>query len=310
MVRPVRVAVIGGGRNNEHEVSLASAASVAAALDPARYDVVRLTIGEDGRWRDAADRPIPLAAAMDVLAGCDVALPMLHGPRGEDGSVAALLEFAGVPYAGSGVRAGALAMDKWATKLVAAAMGIATAPGVRLTAATAAGYRWAGPVVVKPVASGSSRGVSLVAAPPDLPAALAAAFACDDRVLVEDVITGREIDVAVLGGTTVSPALEILTDGLFDYDAKYGGDAKFLIPAPLTDSEKQSIEQAALTMYEALGCAGVARFDFFLTAAGPVLNEVNTAPGFTAQSQVPRMFSAAGVTYPALLDALVADALC
>lgn len=305
----IRAAVIGGGRNGEHDVSLASAASVAAALDPARYEVVRLTIGRDGQWRDGDDRPLGLAVAMGVLAACDVALPMLHGPRGEDGSVAALLDFAGIPYVGSGVRAGALAMDKWATKLVAAAMGIATAPGVRLTAAGAGGYRWRGPVVVKPVAAGSSQGVSLVSSASEWPAALAAALAQDDRILVEDVIAGREIDVAVLGGTTVSPTLEILVDGLFDFDTKYGGGAKFLIPAPLTAAEQQSIEAAARTMYEALGCGGVARFDFFLTPYGPVLNEVNTAPGFTAESQVPRMFEAAGLSYPALLDTLVADAL-
>jgi D-alanine-D-alanine ligase len=117
VVTPLRVAVIGGGRNGEHDVSLASAAAVANALDPGRYDVVRLTIERDGRWREGTGPVVSLAAAVKVLAGCDVAVPMVHGPRGEDGSLAALLEFAGVPYAGSGVQAGALAMNKWATKV-------------------------------------------------------------------------------------------------------------------------------------------------------------------------------------------------
>ena len=113
-----RVAVIGGGRSCEHDVSLASAASVAAGLDPASYDVVRLTIGRDGTWRDRGGRPISLAGAVEVLSRCDVAFPVVHGPHGEDGTLAALCDLAGIPYVGSGVGAGALAMDKWATKLV------------------------------------------------------------------------------------------------------------------------------------------------------------------------------------------------
>ena len=303
-----RVAVIGGGQNCEHEVSLASAASVAAALDQRTYQVVPLTIGADGGWRDGLNQPLGLASAVKVLAGCDVAMPIVHGPRGEDGTLAALLELAGIPYVGSGVRAGALAMDKWATKLVAQALGLATAPGVLLTAATAAGYAWAGPVVVKPVAAGSSRGVTLVSEPGLLPVALREALTLDERVLVEQVVTGREIDLAVFG-TRVSPALEVLVDGVFDYQAKYGGDAVFRIPAEVTPAARKALESAALAMYDALGCRGVARVDFFLTEDGPVLNEVNTMPGLTAHSQVPRMFAAAGTPYPQLLDLLVQDAL-
>src|SRR4051794_33889845 len=181
-----RVAVIGGGQNCEHEVSLASAASVAAALDPTAYDVVPLTIGPDGTWRDRGQRPIGLSGAARMLRTCDVVFPVVHGPRGEDGALAALCELAGLPYVGSGVRPGAIAMDKWATKLVAQAVGIATAPGLLVTADTAAPLRWTHPVVVKPVAAGSSQGVSLVSSPGALRPALDAAFALDDRVLVED----------------------------------------------------------------------------------------------------------------------------
>jgi D-alanine-D-alanine ligase len=242
-----------------------------------------------------------------------VAMPVVHGPRGEDGTLAALLELTGIPYVGSGVRAGALAMDKWATKLVAEALGIATAPGVLLTAATAPGYAWTGPVVVKPVAAGSSHGVTLVSEPGMLQPALRAALVLDERVLVEQVVTGREIDLAVLGRAngvrTVSPALEVVVDGLFDYQAKYGGDAVFRIPAEVAPAARKALESAALAMYDALGCRGVARVDFFLTEDGPVLNEVNTMPGLTGQSQVPRMFAAAGTPYPQLLDLLMHDAL-
>jgi D-alanine-D-alanine ligase len=155
--------------------------------------------------------------------------------------------------------------------------------------------------------------VSLVRGAGALDAALAAAFELDDRVLVEDVVVGREVDVAVLGrpdGTReVAPTLEIVTEGIFDHDDKYGGAADFRIPAALDDCTTKELTDAAVAVYDAVGCAGVARVDFFVTAAGPVLNEVNTMPGFTAQSQVPRMFAAGGMPYADLLDVMVRDAL-
>ncbi|GEP36754.1 D-alanine--D-alanine ligase [Nocardioides psychrotolerans] len=308
-----RVAVIGGGRSCEHDVSTASAASVAAALDHSSYDVVRVSIDPHGTWLDGCGRPIGLAGAAHVLRSCDVVLPVVHGPHGEDGTLAALCELAGLPYVGSGVGAGAVAMDKWVTKLVAGAVGVATTPGVLLTATTAATYVWTHPVVVKPVAAGSSHGVSLVDSPAGLAPAVRAALEVDARVLVEDVVGGREIDIAVIarpdGSRWVSPTLEIVVDGLFDFAAKYDGDADFRIPAVLTEAEQKALEDAALAVFDALDCRGVARVDFFLTEDGPVLNEVNTMPGFTATSQVPQMYAAAGLAYPDLLDLLVRDAL-
>jgi D-alanine-D-alanine ligase len=315
MVPLTRVAVIGGGRNCEHDVSLASAAAVAEALERAGYSAVRLTIDPAGVWRDPEDRPIALAGAVHILRSCAVAFPMLHGPHGEDGTLAALCDLADVRWVGSPLGAGALAMDKWATKLVAGALGIATAPARLLTRANALSYAFTHPVVVKPVAAGSSHGVTLVREAAGLGTALQAAFAHDDRILVEDLITGREIDVAVLGrpdgSRVVAPALEIVVpDGeIFDHAAKYAAAPDFVIPAPLDDVARKDLEQAAVSMYDALGCAGVVRVDFFLTAQGPVLNEVNTTPGFTARSQVPRMFAAAGMSFGDLLDLLVRDAL-
>jgi D-alanine-D-alanine ligase len=308
-----RVAVIGGGRNCEHEVSLASAAAAAAALEETGYDVVRLTIGTDGTWHDGGARLPGLADAVRILSGCDAAVPVVHAPHGEDGTLAALCDLAGITCVGSSLQAGALGMNKHVTKLIAADCGIATAPAVLLTATAATGYRWTRPVVVKPVAAGSSRGVTLVGEPAQLPAALAAAFALDDRVLAEDVITGREIDLAVLGGPdgtrVVAPALEIAGGGIFSYQDKYGGQADLRVPAALSDADRTALETTAVTMFNALGCAGVARIDFFLTTDGPLLNEVNTMPGFTEHSQVPRMFAAAGLPYEELLDLLVSDAL-
>ena len=316
---PRRVAVIGGGQSCEHDVSLASAAAVAAALDPDLFIAIRLTIGLDGRWHLGsaplgATPAASLAGAVTVLAECDVAFPAVHGPVGEDGTLAALCRLAGIPWVGSGLRAGALAMDKVTTKLVAESHGIATAPGTLVTASTASSARWDGPVVVKPVAAGSSHGVSLVTAADDLAPAIDAALALDDRVLVEQLVEGREVDVAVLervdGGRLVGPALEIVSPegSVFDLDSKYDGSADFRLPAALDDVQRKELAHAALTMFDALGCAGVARFDFFVTPMGVVLNEVNTMPGMTAESQVPRMFAAAGTSYRDLLSELVLGA--
>ena len=310
----IRVAVIGGGQNCEHEVSLASAAAVAAALTS--YDVVRLTIGRDGSWHGPAGE-LGLAAAIHEVQAADVVLPIVHGPRGEDGALAALCEFAGVPYVGSALGAGALAMDKWATKLVAEAVGVPTTRHLLLreppTSAVRAAKKCGLPCVVKPVSAGSSNGVTLVLDEAELAPALAAAFALDDRVLVEDVVVGREIDIAVLeradGSRLISPPLEIVTAGLFDTTTKYDGSADFRLPAPLTDVEHKELRDSAERIFDALGCRGVARIDFFLTDKGWVLNEVNTMPGMTEQSQVPKMFATIGLSYAALLDELIHGAL-
>ncbi|BCY09320.1 D-alanine--D-alanine ligase family protein [Actinoplanes sp. L3-i22] len=314
MSEPVRVAVIGGGRSGEHDVSLGSAASAVHALrGERRWAVVALTIGRDGCWSDEHGQRLTPAEAVTVLRGCHVALPLLHGPHGEDGTIAGFLEVAGVRYAGSGVGAGAIGMDKWVTKLVAAAIGLATAPGTLVTARTAGEYRWSGPVVVKPVGAGSSLGVSLVESADGIGPALTRALRHDDRVLVEQVIRGREIDVAVLGradgSRVVAPPLEVVAAGIFDHAAKYDGTAEFRIPAALDEVHRKALEAAAVEVYDVLGCRGVARVDFFVTAAGLVLNEVNTVPGFTARSQAPRMFAAGGIDYPELLAMLIDDAL-
>ena len=309
----ISVAIIGGGQNSEHTVSLASAASVAGSLNPCRYLITALTIDRDGQWRDASGNALGIGGAIRVLRDCDVVIPMVHGRGGEDGTLAALCEIIGVPYVGSGVQAGAIGMNKNMTKVVAESVGIRTAPAILLDRASAQQYSFRGPVVVKPNSGGSSVGVALVTTAADLSAAIDQALSMDDRVLVEQVVVGREIDIAVMrravGSLLISPALEIEIDGLFDEHAKYGGGAVFRIPAALDASTLVDLERGAGLMYDALGCSGVARFDFFLTADGLVLNEVNTTPGFTAQSQVPRMFASAGIPYEDLLDLLIDDAL-
>lgn len=206
-------------------------------------------------------------------------------------------------------------MDKWATKLLAADLGISTATGRVVTPAEAAGLRYERPVVVKPAGAGSSHGVSLVRSAAHLATALDAAFDLDDRVLVEELVAGREVDVAVLeradGSLLVGTPLEVLlADGeLFDTGRKYGGGARFRVPAAVTGAEHAALAAASLALFGALGCAGVVRCDFFVTADGLLLNEVNTAPGMTDRSQVPLMFTGKGLSYSELLDQLVRGAL-
>ncbi|WP_243228895.1 D-alanine--D-alanine ligase [Microbacterium sp. CIAB417] len=311
------VVVIGGGQNAEHDVSLASAAAVVNALRGRGALVDTLTIGRDGVWSSESG-PLglgvadSLAAAVVLLGRADVVLPVVHGVLGEDGALAALCALAGARVAGSGVGAGAIGMDKWATKLVAEAVGIRTARGRLVAASDIGDVEFEEPVVVKPVSAGSSFGVSLVEEAGQLRRALDAAAQHDGRILVEEVVRGREIDVAVLreadGTRWAAPPLEISTDGLFDTETKYDGSARFTVPAVLDAAEHAALRRAALTMFDALGCSGVARIDFFLTPEGPVLNEVNTMPGMTAASQVPRMFAAAGVDYEELVARLVAGA--
>ncbi|MFI0480805.1 D-alanine--D-alanine ligase [Actinomadura sp. 9N215] len=309
-----RVVVIGGGANAEHDVSLSTAAAVAGALRSGGFDVEELTIGRDGTWRRGADalgsRAIgSLAAALGVIEGADAVFPAVHGPSGEDGTLAALCALADTPMVGSGLRSGALGMDKWATKLVAQAVGIRTAPGRLVAAADVDGVEFEAPAVVKPVSAGSSYGVALARDASGLRDALRDAARFDDRILVEDVVEGREIDVGVLreagGRRWAAPPLEIHADGLFDTRSKYDGSARFSVPADLGGADLAALTGAALRMFDALGCAGVARVDFFLTEHGPVLNEINTMPGMTAHSQVPRMFAAAGLTYEQLVARLV-----
>ncbi|MFI0367077.1 D-alanine--D-alanine ligase [Actinomadura sp. 1N219] len=309
-----RIVVIGGGANAEHDVSLATAAAVAKALCSGGFDVDELTIGRDGTWWRGTDalgtKAIPsLAAALDVIERADVVFPAVHGPSGEDGTLAALCALAHKPMVGSDLRAGALGMDKWATKLVAEDAGIRTAPGRLVTAAEIKDIEFETDAVVKPASAGSSFGVALARDASQLREALRRAARFDERILIEDVVVGREIDVAVLreadGRRWAAPPLEIHADGLFDTRAKYDGSARFSVPADIDGADRAALTEAALRMFDALGCAGVARIDFFLTGRGPVLNEVNTMPGMTAESQVPRMFAAAGLSYEQLVAHLV-----
>jgi D-alanine-D-alanine ligase len=261
-----------------------------------------------------------------ALAAVDVAFPVLHGPYGEDGTIQGLLELAGVPYVGAGVLASAAGMDKEFTKKLLAAEGLPIGDHAVLRPGQASlsdedRNRLGLPVFVKPARAGSSIGVSRVAAWDDLPGAIAEARRHDPKVLVEKAIRGRELECGVLelpdGSVSASTVGEIRVEGVggredsfYDFATKYLDEgAELDVPAKLADDVADEVRALAVRAFHAIDCQGLARVDFFLTDDGPLVNEINTMPGFTTISMYPRMWAASGVDYPTLVAAMVETAL-
>jgi D-alanine-D-alanine ligase len=329
--RRLRVAVLAGGRSSEHEISLASATSVVAALDAALYEVQTIEIGRDGRWAlpraaevpelstgPAETLPVPTDGTPATLGTFDVVLILLHGPHGEDGTVQGLLELAGIPYVGPGVLASALCMDKDVFKQVMRAQEIPTARHVALRLGDAVANPFGYPVFVKPARLGSSVGISKVRTEDELEAAVALARRHDEKVLVEEFVPGMEIEVAVLGNQP-SPVASLPGQVVshfadwYDYASKYDeGGSELIVPPPdLSEAQVERAQQFAVQAFVATDCEGMARADFFVREADGeiVMNELNTIPGFTATSFYTRLFAASGWTYAGLLDRLIELAL-
>jgi len=344
-----RVVVLFGGQSGEHDVSLRSAQTVIGALDPERFDVRQVGITRDGRWltsgdpmralasasaffsiapeTEAAGEPLPPESAMTVLSGeaVDVVFPVLHGPMGEDGTVQGLLELSGLPYVGSGVLGSAVAMDKAMAKHVLAQAGIAQAPWRLVTRrewgsepetiASAIGASLGYPCFVKPANMGSSVGVSKVPGRDELANAMALAFHHDRRVVVERNVSGRELEISVLGNDEpiASVAGEIVPAGEFySYEAKYvDDDSELIIPAELPSEILAEMQSIAVRAFVALDLAGLARIDFFLEhgTGRLLLNEVNTIPGFTSISMFPMLWAASGLPLRELVERLIELAL-
>jgi D-alanine-D-alanine ligase len=262
----------------------------------------------------------------EILAAVDVVFPVLHGPYGEDGTIQGLLELAGVPYVGAGVLASAAGMDKEFTKKLLVAEGLPIGDHVVLrprrdTVELEDRERLGLPVFVKPARGGSSIGVSRVTAWDQLPAAIALARRHDPKVIVEAAVAGRELECGVLefpdGRVEASTVGEIRVagvrgreDAFYDFETKYLDDAAELdVPAKIDDDVADTVRQLAIRAFNAVDCQGLARVDFFLTEGGPVVNEINTMPGFTTISMYPRMWAASGVDYPTLLATMVETAL-
>ena len=324
----LRVAVLAGGRSSEHEISLASARSVAAALDPDRYETTTIEIDREGRWElVAGGRALPEAGGtvetLPVLASSsparavgevDVVLPILHGPFGEDGTVQGLLELAGVAYVGAGVAASALCMDKDLCKAVLRDRGIPVARNVTLRDGDPPEHPFSYPVFVKPARLGSSVGITKAHDETELESAIALARRHDDKVLIEELLDGVEVECGVLGNRhpVASAVGEIVAHAeWYDYRAKYDeGGMELVVPARISDEATERVRALAIESFVATECEGMARIDFFVTTRGEiVVNEINTIPGFTATSVYAKLFEASGVPYPELLDRLVELAL-
>ncbi|MEK7422739.1 MAG: D-alanine--D-alanine ligase family protein [Actinomycetota bacterium] len=337
----IELIVLFGGQSAEHDVSCTTAAHVLRAADPAKYRITPIGIGRDGTWALATGATAALDAGPDALPGCldpggasvspteivsrrsagtTVVMPLLHGPMGEDGTVQGLLELANVPYVGSGVLASALAMDKAMAKQVLSANGIPQAryravresgitPGLAQQLADELGL----PVFVKPANMGSSVGVSKAKTVEAIRDAISIALTYDEWVVVEEAITGREIEVAVLGNLDPRASLpgEIVPGAEFyDYADKYLDDGSTcVIPAGLSTAATAEVQRLAVQVFRTLRCEGMARVDFFYEdrpgGRGWLCNEANTIPGFTPISMYPKMWIASGLSYSALIDELV-----
>ena len=344
---PITVGLVFGGRSGEHDVSIRSAATVVRGLrsgrNKERYTVLTLYIDRDGRWwgSDVAETTLASETAPDLHSppqpsgfqgfpeGCDAVdiwYPVLHGPNGEDGTIQGLFQLTGKPFVGAGVLGSAVSMDKQAMKSAFASSGLSQVPYVSLLASeleepssrsalldrieTELNY----PCFVKPANLGSSVGISKVRSRTELEAGLNQAAALDPRVVVEQGVNAREVECAVLGGRSLEASVvgEVRFDAdWYDYETKYtAGRSTTLIPAPLPDQVSERIRSQALQACDAVGVNGMGRVDFFYDDATDQLwiNEINTLPGFTAQSMFPMLWEASGVTLEQLVHQLIQTA--
>ncbi|MEP7112074.1 MAG: D-alanine--D-alanine ligase family protein [Ilumatobacteraceae bacterium] len=333
----IKLVVLFGGQSAEHDVSCTTAAHVLRAADPEKYEITPVGIGRDGSWAIADGARAALTAGpaslpghldptgtaimpADVIHGTSrtVVVPLLHGPMGEDGTVQGLLELANIAYVGSGVLGSALSMDKAMAKQVLSANGIPQGryrsfraheitPGLPAALADELGL----PLFVKPANMGSSVGVSKAKTVEDVRDAIVTALTYDEWVVIEEAISGREIEVAVLGNLEPRPSLagEIVPGAEFyDYADKYLDDgSQALVPAKLTPEQSDTVRAMAVQIFKVLRCEGLARVDFFLEEPGRgfLCNEVNTMPGFTPISMYPKLWIATGLSYSDLIDELV-----
>ena len=348
-MKKLSVCVLFGGISPEHEVSLRSAEFVLNSLDPEKFNVFPVGITKSGDWilytgtdysllptgewkdypdnRRAAISPVRGQGLLSFEGDCvvrewiDVVFPVLHGENGEDGAMQGLLQMAGIPYVGPHVAASAVAMDKTLTKLVVDQAKIRQAAWMLVRNSDVDSRldwvlekvetKFSYPVFVKPAGTGSSVGVSKAADRDALRNALLKAGSYDSKILVEEFICGREVEVAVMGNE--SPVASICGEidsgaEFYDYDAKYVTDTSVAyIPARISDDVAELVRDAAVRIYSAIGCQGLSRVDFFVTYEGDevVFNEINTIPGFTSISMFPKLFAASGIPAAQLVEELL-----
>jgi D-alanine-D-alanine ligase len=317
-----------------------SAAAVCAALDSHHHEVVAVGIDKEGGWhladRGSSESLSAVGTNVQLLTPggallteegseieVDAVFPVLHGPYGEDGTIQGLFEMAGLPYVGAGVLSSAIGMDKDVAKRLFIEAGLPCVNSVTIRARAFHDSpadsvdmvleNLALPVFVKPASLGSSVGISRVEVREDLKGALSLAFEHGDKAVVEEGVTAREIEVAVLDGPRTSLPGEIVppAGGWYDYEAKYRDDGTVLhVPADLSSEQIAAAQQLASRAFEVLECSGLARVDFFLEPdRGFLINEVNTMPGMTSRSMFPLLWEATGIKYPDLIDGLVRSAI-
>lgn len=333
------VLLLFGGESSEHDVSIMSARNVYAAMDGEKYKILLGYIDRGGKWwlldewRDDLARHggaqllmAPGTGSFMTIPGngvvhADVILPMLHGKNGEDGTVQGLAQLAHIPIVGCDVTASAVGMDKALCKQILVANNIKTAKflihrrGNAVPEYNEVTAELGDVVFVKPSRAGSSVGVSKVRTEAEYKKAVAAALEHDDTVLIEEAIVGRELETAVLGNPPkhkVSGVGEIVTGAdFYDYDDKYSdaSDAQVLTNVDLPENVEATICATSHKVYEVLGCRGLARVDYLLRGNTPYVLEINTLPGFTNISMYPKLWRAAGLHYPALIDELITNAL-
>ena len=348
-MKKLSVCILFGGMSPEHAVSLRSAESVLNNINKEKYNVFPVGITQEGDWilfggkdysclpngtwmehpdnRRAAISPIRGQGLLCFEGDCvvreriDVVFPVLHGENGEDGAMQGLLKLAGIPYVGPHVAASAVSMDKTLTKLVMDHAGVVQAAWELVRRGDLENHsegildklesRFRYPMFVKPAGTGSSVGVSKASDRESLLKALENAAAFDEKVLVEEFIHGREVEVAVMGNN--NPVASICGEidsgaDFYDYDAKYITDTSVAyIPARIPEDVAETVREAAVKVYSAIGCQGLSRVDFFVTYEDNrvVFNEINTLPGFTSISMYPKLFAASGIPYSQLIDELL-----
>ena len=334
----VRVAIICGGKSSEHEISCISANGILNAIDRSTFEPVLIGITKSGKWlllsedtsfiiQNGALPTVPESGleisitSQGLFSGgknlaIDVVFPILHGPYGEDGTIQGLFEMIGLRYVGSGVLASAVSMDKSYSKPIFAAAGLKVAPGTVVTSSNfelPSNLKY--PLFVKPARSGSSRGTTKVKQDSELKAAVESALAFDTKVIIEQAVVGKEIECAVLqseGKTIVSPVGQIVISSkyeFYDFQAKYLDDSMQLVFPELPAGIEEKIQAAALTAFNAAGCEGLARVDFFYSDSGEVvINEINTMPGFTPLSVYPKLIEKSGINYQQLITKLIKSA--
>jgi D-alanine-D-alanine ligase len=334
-----RIAIICGGKSSEHEISCVSANGILNAIDRNKFEPVLIGITKSGKWLllpddsnfsivNGALPTVPESGievsitSLGLVAGgkqlaIDVAFPVLHGPYGEDGTIQGLFEMIGIKYVGSGVLASAVSMDKSYAKPIFAAAGLSVAAGIVVTSKNfELPSNLTFPLFVKPARSGSSRGTTKVKQKSDLASAVEHALSFDTKVIIEQAVVGKEIECAVLqadGKITASEVGQISISSKFefyDFQAKYlDNSMELIVPAELSAGVQSKIQQAAITAFNAAGCEGLARVDFFYSTQGEVIiNEINTMPGFTPTSVYPKLIEKNGINYQELITKLITTA--